>query len=227
VADIFDEQGGPKPPVGAPTSLLMDGDGRAGDPLREPGRERDAQQLTEPDVIDLLVEQHAWIEYLFAQVLGSTGSHKRELFGDLVKLLSVHETGEEQVVHPVSRTLISDGSPLVDARLEEEKAAKTLLKELSSEDVDGPDFDERLIKLLTMVLAHARQEERQEFGRLRHLAPAGQLATMATALKAAQAVAPTRPHPSVQSATANTLAGPPMAVIDRIRDMLGRSERSE
>jgi len=37
-------------------------------------------------------------------------------------------------------------------------------------------------------------------------------------LKAAEAAAPTRPHPGTESATANAVAGLPLAVIDRIRD---------
>jgi hypothetical protein len=42
---------------------------------------------------------------------------------------------------------------------------------------------------------------------------------MAGAVRAAEAAAPTRPHPAAgESAAANALAGPPLAVFDRIRD---------
>jgi hypothetical protein len=42
---------------------------------------------------------------------------------------------------------------------------------------------------------------------------------MAGALKAAEAAAPTRPHPNApESAVGNVLAGPPIAVFDRARD---------
>jgi hypothetical protein len=209
----------------AADGFLINGDGRVLDPLREPGREREPDQLAEPDVIDLLIEQHAWIEYLFNRVLGETGPAKAEAFDDLVRMLSVHETGEEQVVHPVSKALLTEGTALVDARLDEEQEAKKLLQELTDADVADPSFDEQLLTLRLMALSHARREERLEFGRLRHLAPAGQLRAMATALTAAQAVAPTRPHPSVRSATANTLAGPPMAIVDRVRDLFRDSRR--
>ncbi|MEV7805489.1 hypothetical protein AB0O28_21325 [Microbispora sp. NPDC088329] len=42
---------------------------------------------------------------------------------------------------------------------------------------------------------------------------------MAGAVRAAEAISPTRPHPGAgESATANMLAGPPVAVFDKIRD---------
>ncbi|WP_228782529.1 hypothetical protein [Nocardia abscessus] len=42
---------------------------------------------------------------------------------------------------------------------------------------------------------------------------------MAGSVRAAEAVAPTRPHPHAgESAAANLLAGPPLALFDRARD---------
>jgi hypothetical protein len=43
---------------------------------------------------------------------------------------------------------------------------------------------------------------------------------MRNAARLAQATAPTRPHPGVESATANMLAGPFAAMLDRARDLL-------
>jgi hypothetical protein len=43
---------------------------------------------------------------------------------------------------------------------------------------------------------------------------------MASTVKVAEAVAPTRPHPGVESATANLLLGPPVAIMDRARDLI-------
>jgi hypothetical protein len=40
------------------------------------------------------------------------------------------------------------------------------------------------------------------------------------AVRAAEAIAPTRPHPGVQSAKANLLLGPPSAIMDRTRDLI-------
>jgi hypothetical protein len=43
---------------------------------------------------------------------------------------------------------------------------------------------------------------------------------MAATVKVAEAAAPTRPHPGVESAKANLLLGPPAAIMDRARDAI-------
>jgi hypothetical protein len=98
-----------------------------------------------------------------------------------VRLLAIHETAEEEVVHPISRGLLL---------------------------------------LRNAILTHARYEERYEFPELRAKVPAERLRTMATAVRAAEAVAPTRPHPGAESAKANVILGPPLAVVDRARDLI-------
>lgn len=169
------------------------------------------------DVVGLLLAQHARIEELFTLVSGSAGQTRVEAFNELVKLLAVHETAEEEVIHPLSRTLPGDNDALVDERLAEEREAKETLKVLIQGGVDADGFDEGLLLLRTSVLEHARHEERYEFPRLRAHVPAKRLRQLATAVKAAEAAAPTRPHPGTESAKANAVAGLPLA-IDRIRD---------
>jgi hypothetical protein len=171
------------------------------------------------DVVDLLLTQHARIEELFLLVAASSGTARQEAFNDLVRLLAVHETAEEEVVHPLSRGL-PDNEGMVDDRLEEERQAKVLLRELVDADVDSNGFTDALLLLRDAVLTHARHEERYEFTRLRAGVPAERLRALATAVRAAEAVAPTRPHPGVESAKANLVAGPPLAVADRARDLI-------
>lgn len=71
----------------------------------------------EEDVVDLLLAQHAQIEQLFLLVVGGTGDTRRDAFDDLVKLLAAHETAEEEVIHPLARTLPGGGGDaMVDTR---------------------------------------------------------------------------------------------------------------
>jgi hypothetical protein len=173
------------------------------------------------DVIDLLLVQHARIEELFVLVSGSTGETRREAFEDLVRLLSVHETAEEELIHPLSRTLeAAGGDAMVDDRLAEERAAKETLKALVDGGVEDPGFDAGILLLRDAVLTHARYEERYEFSRLRHHVPAERLRGLVGAVKAAEAFAPTRPHPGTESAKANLALGPALAVADRVRDAI-------
>ena len=172
------------------------------------------------DVVDLLLTQHARIEELFTLVAGSTGDRRRDAFDELVRLLAVHETAEEEVVHPLSRRLVDGGDPVIDDRLQEERQAKEMLGSLIDAGVTDEGFDAALMLLRTAVLTHARYEERYEFPRLRAKVSSDQLRALAGAVRAAEAVAPTRPHPGAESAKANLAAGPVLAISDRARDLI-------
>jgi hypothetical protein len=172
------------------------------------------------DVVDLLLTQHARIEELFTLVAGSSGDTRREAFEDLVQLLAIHETAEEEVVHPLAREIVGDFDAVVDERLEEERQAKEMLKRLVDGDLDDEAFLTTLLLLRNAVLTHARHEERYEFPYLRAKVSKTRLRALATAVRAAEAVAPTRPHPGVESATANVVGGPLLAVADRARDLI-------
>jgi hemerythrin superfamily protein len=171
------------------------------------------------DVVDLLLTQHARIEELFLLAAGSTAATRRDAFNDLVRLLTVHETAEEEVVHPLSRSL-PDADAMVDDRLAEERQAKTLLQDLVDADIDADGFTESLLLLRDAVLTHARHEERYEFTRLRAGVAPQRLRALAVAVRAAEAIAPTRPHPGIETATANITTGPALAIADRARDLI-------
>lgn len=174
----------------------------------------------EHDVIDLLIAQHARIEELFAIALTSSGQQRRDAFEDLVRLLAVHETAEEEVVHPYAQVTIDGGEGVVADRLAEEHDAKQMLSDLYELGTDAPDFEPRLRALRDAVLAHAMAEERYEFRYLRQAVDAERLKVMARAVRDAEALAPTRPHPGVESAAANLALGPALAVADRARDLV-------
>ncbi|NWF29578.1 hemerythrin domain-containing protein [Streptomyces sp. PKU-EA00015] len=170
------------------------------------------------DVVALLMRQHGDIRNLFDEVEATTGEERRDAFRRLVRLLAVHETAEEEVVHPFARRSIPGGERVVEDRLAEEKAAKETLVALDDLDTDDPKFMPRLVQLRTDVQEHARAEERYEFAHIRRSTDATQLAAMAKAVKAAEAMAPTRPHPAVQSGAANMALGPVAALMDRTKD---------
>src|SRR5918997_6481071 len=88
------------------------------------------------DVVEFLIGQHMQIRDLFTEVQASTGQARRDAFERLVTLLAVHETAEEQLIHPLARAGVDGGGDIVDDRLSEEREAKELLATL--EDL-GPD----------------------------------------------------------------------------------------
>ncbi|MFD3452812.1 hemerythrin domain-containing protein [Streptomyces sp. NPDC058691] len=175
------------------------------------------------DVVALLTRQHGDIHNLFDEVRTSQGDARREAFQKLVRLLAVHETAEEEVVHPAARIAFDGGDQVVQDRLEEERAAKETLSSLDEMDTDDPKFMPILLALRDDVLKHARAEERYEFAQLRRTTSPQRLAAMAKAVKAAEKMAPTHPHPGVESATKNIAAGPVAALMDRTRETIRKA----
>jgi hemerythrin superfamily protein len=171
------------------------------------------------DVVTLLKRQHEQIRQLFAEVEAASGDQRARAFHELVKLLSVHETAEEELVHPEIRRL-HGGQSVADARTREERHAKELLRTLDGVGPGAEGFDTLLRELRDDVLAHAEHEEREEFPLLRETNDDKRLRAMACTVRAAEAIAPTRPHPGVESAAANLVLGPPTAVMDRTRDAI-------
>lgn len=173
---------------------------------------------TDQDVVDLLLAQHDRIRTLFDEVAEAKDTDtKKSKFAELRQLLAVHETAEELVTHPRAR--MADGNDIVDALLEEEHQGKQMLADLEDMDVDSPGFDDVLMGLRINVFKHAEHEERDEFPLLRRQNDEKMLALMANAVRAAEAIAPTHPHPRAgEAATTNAALGPMASVVDRTRD---------
>jgi hemerythrin superfamily protein len=172
------------------------------------------------DVVTFLKHQHEEIKSLFARVESARGDERQEAFTDLRRLLAVHETAEEEVVHPKARSAVANGEQIVDARLEEENQAKKMLSQLEGLDVNSPEFDEMLSTFKSDVVAHAEAEERDEFSQLQAQLDDDQLQRMRRAAELAESTAPTHPHAGVESRTANLAAGPFAAMMDRARDVI-------
>jgi hemerythrin superfamily protein len=184
---------------------------------------RPAEAPDDEDVVELLIRQHGMIHDLFDEVRAAPADARREPFERLVRMLAVHEVAEEIVVHPLARTAVPGGDEVVADRLAEEDASKRLLSRLEQLDPDDPGFLPALDELRLAVLAHARAEERYEFLKLADEVDATTRGQLGKAVKAAEAVAPTHPHPGVDTAAENLVAGPVAAVMDRVRDAMRRA----
>ncbi|WP_422590835.1 hemerythrin domain-containing protein [Mycobacterium sp.] len=173
------------------------------------------------DVIGFLKAQHNLIEDMFDQVLHASDPQAREKpFVQLRQLLAVHETAEEMVVHPRVRREVDAIDSMVDARLEEEHEAKELLSSIEKIDITSQQFIDELTKLRDAVMDHALHEESFEFPKLQRELDAEELKRLGTAVRAAEAIAPTRPHAGVESAKLNFAVGPFASMIDRARDLI-------
>lgn len=177
------------------------------------------------DVVDLLLEQHREVRELFSRVQVG-GPVAIEAFECLVRLLAVRETAEEEVVYPALRSLGDEGERAAEARKAEEDEAKKALSDLEKLGVEGQGFASRLQAFRAEVLAHAEAEEREVFPLLRRSLDAEKLESMRTALERAEKLAPTHPHPHApESGIGNMVAGPFVAIVDRVRDALRGARR--
>ncbi|MHB1923912.1 MAG: hemerythrin domain-containing protein [Acidimicrobiales bacterium] len=176
------------------------------------------------DAVDLLLEQHQEVRRLFDQVQTAQGDQRREMFDCLLRMLAVHETAEEEVIYPLVRAAVPDGDALADARLEEEAEGKTLLAELEKLGTADSAFSPKLATFQEKVDEHARHEEEKVFPALREHVDPDKLVAARKALETAEAIAPTHPHPhGPDSALGNIVAGPMVAVVDRVRDALRKA----
>ncbi|MEX0429302.1 hemerythrin domain-containing protein [Nocardioides sp. DS6] len=181
-----------------------------------------AAELPEGDVIRILLEQHARIRDLFTEVKTASGEARQTAFDNLRSLLAVHETAEEMILRPVTGE--AGGKEIADARNQEEAEANEVLAELEKLDVTTVDFDTRLVAFEKSVDDHAEAEEHEEFPLVLETCSPDMRRQLGSRLQAAEAAAPTHPHPSAAGSTAKQMVmGPFASLVDRVKDAITKS----
>ncbi|PWI42973.1 hemerythrin domain-containing protein [Streptomyces sp. ICBB 8177] len=170
------------------------------------------------DVVLLLRKQHGQIRDLLDQVADGPADRRRESFERLTHLLVVHETAEQEIDHTYLRRSGGDGERVAARRTAEEDDATRALDALVAMDPDDAGFAERFRALRRDLLDHAAAEEDEEFPLLHDMAGPAALQAMAKATRAAEMLAPTRPHPGLDSVPKKAAAGPLAGLADRTRD---------
>jgi hemerythrin superfamily protein len=178
--------------------------------------ERPEATTSQDDPVELLLRQHQEIRRLCQEVESNAGDARAEAFARLRRFLAMHETVEEEIIHPLARRNI--GEQVIDARLGEENRGKRVVQELEEIGPASPEFQPLFASFHKAILRHAEHEEHEEFPALGTRSNA-ELHAMAVGIKAAEAAAPTHPHPGVGSAAKNLLLGLFAAVAGRIRDL--------
>lgn len=180
-------------------------------------------QQTKRTVTQVLHEQHETIKDLFDQVDTATGEQRQQTFDCLRSMLAVHETAEEELIHPTVKTMGVDAAAAVQARLEEENQAKRMLSDLEKMGTDAAGFDDLFAEFQAAVLDHAEAEEAEVFPFLDEGCDADTLQSMADTFEVLEKMAPTHPHPhGPESALGNLVVGPFVAMVDKVRDAIKR-----
>lgn len=176
------------------------------------------------DIVDAVLADHRTLTGLLDDVAASGDArHRRDLVEHAIAELAGHWAAEEQVLYPAVRRALPDGDALADRGLAAHGRGEESMKLLRRTDATAPGFDELVTRLVDEVRAHLRSEERELLPRLRAGSSPDELAEWGRKYGLARKVAPTRPHPAApDTPPANRVAAPGMALVDRVRDTLGR-----
>lgn len=120
------------------------------------------QPTTIEDFVQILTEQHDDVKKLMPQVLQDKGPQRRERFAHVRRVLAAHEALEQSTIHLAAEQLGADPAP----RIKEETTAEDAIAELENLDVDGDEFETKFRELSDDVVAHAENEENEEFPKL-------------------------------------------------------------
>jgi hemerythrin superfamily protein len=179
----------------------------------------DARTMQSEDVITILLSQHQRVKELMSDIRKAAGEHKKQAFDELRALLAVHETAEEMVLRPVTRSI--GDQAVADARNAEEDEASHVLADLEKLDTASPEFDATFATFEQAVLTHADKEEHEEFPEILAKTEPERRANLGKALLRAEKLAPTHPHPGAAGSTAAQWAvGPFASLVDRVKDAL-------
>jgi hemerythrin superfamily protein len=171
------------------------------------------------NAITLLKTDHGNVDALFKQfeTLGRDGdpAEKRRIVDHIIEQLSVHASIEEELLYPALREKLADDFPVLEA-LEEHHAAKLFLAEIEKLPPTSERFDAKVTVMIESVRHHVEEEESEMFDLLREHFKGTELDDLGTAMEAAKATAPTRPHPMTpDQPPLQTLIAGPVAVLDR------------
>jgi len=179
------------------------------------------------DVIELLRADHAEVDELFRRFnLSEKPETIEELTRQIVHDLSVHAAVEEQFVYPLIRAKVDDGGDRADEAIDEHQEAKRLLADLEKQEAGTAEHTATMERLIDAIRHHVEEEEGEVFPALQAAVGASTLDALGTVVQEAKKLVPTHPHPLVPgTATAQLVAGPWAAVVDKVRDLAGGGPR--
>lgn len=184
---------------------------------------------TNVDVVDILTSDHQEMIALIGQIKGASGeSQRRDLADTLIAEVMRHAVAEEMYVYPAIEDHVPDGHDEVEHDKKEHADIVKLMKRLEKAEPSEPDFMELVNELEAQLSHHAKDEETEQFPKLRQHIPREKLVDIGVKVEHAKKLAPTRPHPSApHSELFHKTVGPGVGMVDRILDKLtGRHTES-
>jgi hemerythrin superfamily protein len=174
------------------------------------------------DVVDVLTTDHREAVQLISEIRSTDDpGRRRDLADTMIAELVRHSVAEEMWVYPAMRDHVPGGTEAVEHDTREHKELERTMKELEGVDAADPGFLALVGQLETILDDHVRDEEADQFPKLRASLPREQLVELAGKVEASKKLAPTRPHPAAPNAELfHKLVGPGVGLVDRLRDKL-------
>lgn len=174
------------------------------------------------DVVDVLTLDHREMEDLLDQIQRSPdATERRDLTDTLIAEVMRHAVAEEMYVYPTMEKRIPQGTEEAEHDKEEHDEIVQVMKQLEDVDAAEPTFMDRVHKLDELLRHHAKDEEADQFPKLRQRIPGEELVELGKKVENAKQLAPTRPHPSApHSELFHKTVGPGVGMVDRLRDRL-------
>ncbi|MGW0366961.1 hemerythrin domain-containing protein [Streptomyces sp. NPDC002990] len=152
-----------------------------------------------------------------------SASERRQILHDIIQLTFSHAFAEETVLWPALRRLAPDGAELTSRVEEEHQEINALVAAIESTDPGDPRHEQWVEAAFDLIRQDIRDEEDLLLPRLQEAMgndPA-RLRRLGTAWEIVRRTAPTHPHPAVsRRPPGNALAGLPLSLFDRARDLL-------
>lgn len=147
------------------------------------------------DIADIIAPQHEHVKALLGRVRQTTGQARADAFHALRLTLAVHETAEEQAIHPQALRELGDYDRAANDRIAEEQTAAQTIRALEMVDVDSDQFNYSFEGFAASVVDHATAEENDEWPALRNITDVAVVSKMAEQMRAVPELAddPTAP----------------------------------
>lgn len=174
------------------------------------------------DVVDLLTADHTLMLELIDEILASADpAERRDLADRLIAEVMRHAVAEEMHVYPAIEKHLPDGAEVVEQDKKEHDELVDVMKQMEHLDAGTPAFLEQVRQMQSLLQQHARDEETDQFPKLRTHISRADLVGLREKVERAMKLAPTRPHPSApHSELFHKTVGAGVGMVDRLRDKL-------
>jgi len=162
-------------------------------------RSRPSGSPVPDDAIAVIASQHEHVKKLLEAVRQETGHRRATAFHNLRLTLALHETAEEQAIHPQALRQLGPYDRAAADRIAEEQTAGQTIAALELADADSDQFKYTFGHLATSVTDHAAAEEADEWPALHSITDPAVINAMTEQMRAVTELAEDPSAPGIQA----------------------------